>query len=35
MSTKQVYDYIVVGTSLGGTTVAKELAKADKSVIMV
>ncbi len=35
MTTKQVYDYIVVGSGPGGATVAKELAEAKKKVLIV
>lgn len=35
MTTKQIYDYIVVGSGPGGATVAKELAEAKKKVLIV
>ncbi|MBY9001601.1 MAG: FAD-binding protein [Candidatus Heimdallarchaeota archaeon] len=35
MTTRQVYDYIIVGSGPGGDTVAKELAEAKKKVLIV
>lgn len=35
MSHKQIYDYIVVGTGPGGATVAKELSKSGKKILIV
>ncbi len=35
MTAKQIYDYIIVGSGPGGATVAKELSKENRSVLIV